>query len=620
MKVYINGQQTTLPAQPIGGGGEASVYLLNPTTVAKVFHLPDQNTSKNQKKAMAIKIALQQKKLPSFPKGLPKNVVIPQDMITDRNGKIIGYTMPLINQAELWVQYVNPGRRITDKQNNEITKSLLALYDTINGLHQKGVVIGDCNDLNIMVQPGNIYMIDADSYQWGNFPCDTFTQKYVDPLLCVKDPNANQLMLHKHHNDMSDWYAYSIMWMESLMLGGPYAGIYKPKDQSKKIPETLRPLHRVTIFDPEVKRPKIIMPDETLPDDLLHYFFQTFVKDIRVLPDRKLLENTKWQTCTQCGSYHARHTCPTCSHVTAPQIKQTIKVYGTIIASTIFQTTGTIVHATIQDGKLLYLVHEDGVFKREGNRHILDGNPLLGMKYGIVRNTSYISHGNNLVAIDQNGTIAKPIKVERYQGHPMITTNSRHAYWIERDHIVRNDDLAPRSLGNILPEKTAFWTGETFGIGIEGVPGFYMPFIFDTKHKSLNDTVKLPDLNGRLLDGFATFTDKRVWLWLITEEKKQTYYHLYLLDNLGTLIGALHEQHDVKQWMSNIRGKYAIGEYCFAPTDEGVVRLACENGIIFEEKAFPDTEQWVSAHTRLLIGTDGIYAINEKSITQLKTQ
>lgn len=619
MKLFINGNSLNLPKQPLGGGGEASVYAIDTTTVAKIFHIPDSSTPADQKKAMGIKLALQQKKLPSFPKTLPGNVITPQTLITDAKGIIVGYTMKLIDQAQLWVQYVNPANRINDKQNNEVTKSLIKLYDTVQGLHQKKVTVGDFNDLNIMVQKGNIYMIDADSYQWDKYPCDTFTQKYVDPLLCIKDATSNQLMLNKHHNDMSDWYAYTIMWMEALMFGGPYAGIYRPQDQKKRIDESLRPLKRITIFDPEVKRPKIIMPDNLLPDDLLHHFYETFVKDQRKVPDKRLLEQTQWQTCTQCGTYHARHQCPVCSHALPAQIKHSIKVYGNITADTIFQTTGSILYATIQDGRLFYLVHEDGAFKREGGKKLMDGTPVLGMKYGIVQYDTYIAHEQTMVTVRSNGSFEKNA-LGRYEGHPMVATNSHHAYWLERDQIMRSDDLAPRSLGDVLQDRTVFWTGETFGVGIYGVPGFYIPFVFDALHKGLNDTVKLPGLNGRLIDGFATFTNNIVWLWLISEEKNVLYYHGYVIDNFGKTLAEVHEHGETHAWMSNIRGKYASGNFCFAPTDDGMVRLSYnQGGTIFEEKAFPDTEKWVNANTRILVGKDGIYAINAQSITNLKT-
>ena len=63
---------------------------------------------------------------------------------------------------------------------------LLALHDALAGLHRAGVVMGDCNDLNILVEtaPARVHLIDVDSYQLPGFPCAMFSERFVDPRLC----------------------------------------------------------------------------------------------------------------------------------------------------------------------------------------------------------------------------------------------------------------------------------------------------------------------------------------------------------------------------------------------------------------------------------------------------
>ncbi len=368
--LFVKGKQLKIQSNPLGFGGEAEVYLVDPSLVAKIFYLPTANKKDPENIAKTHKLALHQEKLPKYPKGLPAQIVGPIDLVKDKNDMIVGYTMRFLPQMPLWVQYVNPSNRITDRLNNEITTTLKSLYETVKILHDKGVVIGDFNDMNIMVdQPRHqVNMVDTDSYQWDKYPCDTFTQKFVDPLLCVKDPNSNSLMINKNHNKMSDWYAFNIMWMEGLTFGGPYSGIYKPADTKKQIPAGLRPLSRITLFHQEVKRPKFILSDNLLPDDLLHHFYNCFVKDARNVPDKSLLENTVWQSCTNCGTYHARSTCPQCSqHNKLPKTITAI-VHGKVIVNIHLQTTGHVLYAAIQNGVLCYIVHENGEFKRESKK------------------------------------------------------------------------------------------------------------------------------------------------------------------------------------------------------------------------------------------------------------
>jgi H/ACA ribonucleoprotein complex subunit 3 len=193
----------------------------------------------------------------------------------------------------------------------EVVQTFKDLHKTVAGIHRAGVVIGDFNDLDIMVKNSEAYLIDADSFQFGSFLCQVFTEKFVDPLLC--DKNERRPVLVKHHNADSDWYAFAVMLMQSLIFVGPYGGVYKPKDKSKRVPHSARPLKRITVFDPEVKYPKPATRYEVLPDDLLHYFHQLFVEDKRgEFPDH-LLEEINWTKCPKCGAIHAKSVCPSCS-------------------------------------------------------------------------------------------------------------------------------------------------------------------------------------------------------------------------------------------------------------------------------------------------------------------
>ena len=89
----------------------------------------------------------------------------------------------------------------------------------------------------------------------------------MDPLLCV--PDATQLLLHQPHTAASDWYAYTVMLMQCLLFVGPYGGVYWPKYPAHRVLPEARPVHRMTIFHPEVQYPKPAIPYGTLSDELL---------------------------------------------------------------------------------------------------------------------------------------------------------------------------------------------------------------------------------------------------------------------------------------------------------------------------------------------------------------
>ena len=153
------------------------------------------------------------------------------------------------------------------------------LHKIVSQIHQTQVVIGDFNDLNILIKAQQPYLIDADSFQYGGYLCPVYTDRFVDPLLC--DPKATQPIPTQPHNRTSDWYAFTLMLMQSLLFVDPYGGVYKPKNPQARIPHSTRPLKRITVFNAEVKYPKPALPYAILSDELLQYFHQCFEADQR---------------------------------------------------------------------------------------------------------------------------------------------------------------------------------------------------------------------------------------------------------------------------------------------------------------------------------------------------
>jgi len=147
------------------------------------------------------RLALHQQKLMQFPQSLPERVIAPQGLVMNQSGRrILGYTMPLLTNAEVLLRYCDRRRRVGDHRQvqqavttQSIVDLFLDLHETVAKLHFADVVIGDFNDLNILVQGTQAFLIDADSFQFGSFPCSVFTARFVDPLLC--DPQETQPML-----------------------------------------------------------------------------------------------------------------------------------------------------------------------------------------------------------------------------------------------------------------------------------------------------------------------------------------------------------------------------------------------------------------------------------------
>jgi len=453
MDAYVNGKHVRLdPSKSVGKGGEADVFDIGNGRVLKLFKPaihPDFDGFPDEQKGAKLRIAEHQKKLPAFPKNLPSHVITPLELAMNDSGNlVVGYTMPFLGGADVLRSFGNKNFRSKGVTNDQVVQIFSGLHKTVGEVHNAGVVIGDFNDLNILVKGTDAYLIDADSYQFGNFLCRVFTAKFVDPLIC--DPNATSLMMSQPHNVNSDWYAFNVMLMNSLLYVDPYGGVYRPKDKKKNVKHDIRPLHRITVFDDEVRYPKPAIPFMVLPDDMLQHFYQVFLKDQRGEFPLSLIENLRWTTCTKCKTLHARGVCPTCAQTSKPGIKETVSVRGTVISTRQFQTDGVILYATVQNGILKWLYHEKGTYRREDGSVVMKGDLDSKMRYRIKARETLIGKQGQVIALDPYNE-PRRIAVDSFNKLlPVFDANSFASYWVDSGQIKRDDQLGPKYMGNVL--------------------------------------------------------------------------------------------------------------------------------------------------------------------------
>ncbi len=620
MYVYINGKRLNLdPTKSIGKGGEADVYDIGSGLAGKIFKTPDHPDFENQpveQHAAKMRLEEHQRKLPAFPKGLPETVITPQDLLKNQAGdRIHGYTMKFIRGAELLLRYSQQDFRQAGVSSNEVVEVFRNLHTTVDGIHKAKAVIGDFNDLNCLVLNKQVYIIDADSFAFEQFPCRVFTQRFVDPTLC--DPNANAPLLMQPHNDNSDWYAFSVMLMQSLLFVDPYGGMYRPKDPSKRIPHDKRPLLRVTVFDPEVRYPKPAIPYGRLPDDLLQYYHKLLKEDARGTFPFKLLQQLRWTVCTQCGTEHARGACPECKFAAPGAVKEVTQVHGQVIISRIFTTPGTILYSTVQKGKLLWLYHESDQFKREGNVAVLPGELDRNLRFRIQGQSTLLGKGNTMVTLTPDKPPSRTM-IESVGTLPVFDANSQFSYWIENGRLMRSGEYASEYLGDVLSGQTLFWAGERVGFGFYRAGNLCVFFVFDAKNPGINDRVKLPVPKGQLVDAYCLFSSGRIWFFLSTREAGKTINQCMVLKENGELEASASQEEGSNGWLSTLRGKCATGNLLFAPTDEGIVRVEPKGGSLEVTSRFPDTEPFVNSGSQMHVGADGLYIVGSKEIVRLQ--
>ncbi len=619
MPDYFVGQKkiTLRPSDARGKGGEADIYLSGGRgyKIFKTRAHPDLAGFPDLQDEAERRIDTHQQKLPLFPSGLPARVNGPQALVRDKSGRIVGYEMNFVDKAEVLYRY---GERPFREQviSDEVVVAVLAdLHRTVEAIHKAKVVIGDFNDLNVLVRDRDAVIIDADSMQFGSFLAQMFTTKFVDPLNC--DQSAHELMMVRPHSPNSDWYAYLIMLMQSFLYVGPFGGVFMPKDKSRMVKHDLRALKRISVFDPDVRYPRPARALNSLPDELLGLFERTFAKDERGMPPLSLIEGLRFTTCTKCGAKHARAVCPVCVGITPIMIKE-IRT-GNVKGEKVFDTGGKILFAAMQRGDLHYLTYDQGYY-REGGKLVAKLAQQPNIRYRIRGPETVFARGNECF-IFKDGGAPERLMVESYGQLPLIAANADYLFYTQSGSLLRRKQLlgsaSAEHIGDVLPNQTLFWVGDDLGFGFYRAAEISNFFLFHPGHKGINDSVKLPPIRGQLVDSTCCFTKERVWFFTTTQEAGKTMNRCHLLDSHGTHLGSAEATAGDGSWLGSIRGKAAAGEYLLAPTDSGVVRISQTAAALSVNAEYPDTSRFVDEGTNLFVGKNGLYAVRQDVVWYL---
>jgi hypothetical protein len=604
----------------LGKGGEAEVYKVDSKTVAKIFKdssHPDWMTPQDRN-AASQKLVEYQNKLQMFPSGFPPNVIVPLDLITKKN-YIVGYTMRLINKGEVLKRYSEKTfRDKLGKDANVITQIFKDLKSMVSSIHRTGTVIGDFNDLNVLVidssQKEEVFIIDSDSFQFGQFFTKVFTSRFVDPILC--NPGITVLNLSNPHTQMSDWYAFNVMLFQSLLFVHPYGGIYQPQNPKNRIPHEARALHSISVFNPEVKYPKAALPLKYLSDELLGYFEEVFDKKKREEFPQKYLDKLIWTTCTNCGVSHCRSICPECQ-AQSKIVIQTVQIRGTVKSTEIFKSKNKsrmIVFAHESSGTLQYLTWDKDKFVRETGQEINQVPLMKGLKFRIQKEKTIIGLFNSFILFERNSH--EKFHCDTFQNTPMFDCNSSDIFYIQNGVIYKKGEF-PTQLGDVISGNTAFWVGEDFGFGFYIASAYSQCFTFGLNHKSLNDSCKIR-IEGKLLDSNVYFYKDKAWVFLSTQIQSDIVNKVFLINSLGEILGSAQAIQSDNTWLSSIKGKLAIGNTLFSSSETGIVKVENISNSIQVVKEFPDTEPFVDESSYLFPEKSGIYVVESHSIKKLE--
>lgn len=630
--VDIGGKRFKITANDVlGVGGEATVVKVNNQAV-KIYHNPDHPQTQ-----------LRIKKLTDFLKStisLPAGVCAPLSLAFNTQGSPVGFAMNLMSGQNEAVQKLSS--KSFRKSNPHLTSKFITElfidgYRTTASCHRAGVVIGDYNDLNVLFSR-NLTFIDADSFQFGKYPCMVGTEHFLDPRLYNLDLSAKP-----YFSAETDWYAWFCMFIRSLLLVHPYGGVH-PKYSLL----TQRALQKITFLAPGVKYPKAAFSPDLLNASLKTLFERMFHRGERFIPPIEAWEEYR-ESLRECLTCHTmfpsdQASCPQCSTVATQQVTRRVRVdqvaKGKVQTEEIFSTPGEFVWCKLYFKTILAIALEKQkyiLYRKEPDTEATK-TELFKMKCP----TKFdMFEGRYLVAkqeVDEDilildtlpavlGMTKKPVSL--FHSDPVFACSQNSLFRVANgflycgQHSMRYSSYTESQVTAVVRNQT--WivadpeSDSIFGLQrIFSTLSYFHYQMKGAKHRDYwSEQIVLEDQES-VIDAAAYFHGSYVLLLLKTEKQRRTYVRGYVLKHGKTL-----EQYKVEALSSDvyrsIHGKafaYTVAPIVLHPTDDGIVQEMPQGGTK-NLNVLSATEPFVGETDKLVRYDSGILVCGDKSVTHL---
>jgi DNA-binding helix-hairpin-helix protein with protein kinase domain len=164
----------------LGAGGEARVFALpgDRERVAKIYRQPSDERARKIERMIAAPPVLG-----PDPEGAVR-LAWPREVVVDEEGRAVGFLMPRADGPRIF-EFYNPVTRRSRAPLfhyallHRAGANLAAAFDA---LHQRGYVVGDVNESNILVAPdGAVTLVDTDGFQVPDPAHGTFRSRVGRP-------------------------------------------------------------------------------------------------------------------------------------------------------------------------------------------------------------------------------------------------------------------------------------------------------------------------------------------------------------------------------------------------------------------------------------------------------
>lgn len=181
----------------IGSGGEGNIYRTDiGRECFKIYH-EEKLTAKRQEKIRKM-LSIQELKQ-------EKKVCWPKEAIYESSSRhlLVGFSMPdvaavadsdVVTLEELVLSLQNGDTFEWGWNRKDLLNLCMDIVELLIHLHKVQVLVGDLNPKNILVdRKGEVFFIDADSYQIEDYLCTVGIPEYTSPRLWEKECNYSEM-------------------------------------------------------------------------------------------------------------------------------------------------------------------------------------------------------------------------------------------------------------------------------------------------------------------------------------------------------------------------------------------------------------------------------------------
>ena len=275
-KVFLDsGEIIIKPNDHVATGGEGLIYRPGNKKLTVKIWLDDYHVQKTNMIGRIKELTIFQDD-GKFTNKINRNIVAPQSFVRDQSGKMIGYTMDWVEGWALPRAFNNDWRRDNGFGDPEALSFIQKMKAIMQAIHQKNIIIGDANELNIIgvgsSTPSPCY-IDVDSW----IP-DGFTGDKILPT--IRDWHTQPFTKE------ADWFAYAVVTFQLLTGIHPYKGThpdFKRNDLEGRMKKN------ISVFNHDVRLSPAVRPFNTIPGNLLNWYKDVFEQNIRDIPPDPIL-------------------------------------------------------------------------------------------------------------------------------------------------------------------------------------------------------------------------------------------------------------------------------------------------------------------------------------------